>query len=154
MLASPLTVMAKDKDHHKDHNRGRHSQRTSSTHHHHGGDRHDWYRSRPSSSFTLSFGTGYAGRGYYYGPPGAAYYYERPDVRFYPTRESYYSNSYTRGYSPIELQRALANRGYYYGPIDGDIGPGSRNAIARYQADHGMSPSGSVTTSLLRSLNL
>ena len=38
--------------------------------------------SRPRSSFTLSQGTGYAGPGYYYGPPQVPYPYQGPDTRY------------------------------------------------------------------------
>lgn len=139
LLALPQTSQAKDKHH------------GSSSHHN---DR-DWqnYSSHPSSSFTLSLGNGYAGRGYYYGPPSAPYYYQRPEVRYYATREAapreYYGNS-----TDAAVQRALARRGYYQGSIDGDIGPQSRRAIARYQQDHGLRVTGSISSSLLRSLGL
>jgi hypothetical protein len=118
------------------------------------------YYSRPSSSFVVSFGTGYAGRGYYYGPPGVPYYYQAPGVRYYATRSvvprSYWGSGYGGGYesSDVAVQRALARRGYYHGAIDGDIGPASRRAITRYQVDHGLPVTGSITSSLLRSLGL
>lgn len=54
----------------------------------------------------------------------------------------------------VAVQRALAVRGYYRGEIDGDIGPVSRRAIASYQGDHGMEPTGDITTRLLRSLGI
>ena len=52
------------------------------------------------------------------------------------------------------VQQALARRGYYRGGIDGQIGSYSRQSIARYQADHGLRPTGMITSSLLRSLGL
>lgn len=52
------------------------------------------------------------------------------------------------------VQIALSRRGYYGGEIDGSIGPGSRNAIARYQQDQGMPVTGTINASLLRSLGL
>ncbi len=125
---------------------------------HHDRDRESDYRSRPRSSFTLNLGTGYAGRGYYYGPPGAAYYYQRSDVRYYRTRElaprEYYDPGYRVMPVGVSVQRALARQGYYRGVIDGDIGPYSRRSIARYQSDHGLYPSGNITPALLRSLGL
>lgn len=146
-FALPSVSFAKDKD--KDKDKDKHDK-----HHHHDHDR-SWYTSRPRSSFSLSFGTGYAGRGYYYGPPGAPYYYQQPGVTYYRTRESYYGNPVYHGDSvDYAVQRALARRGYYYGPIDGDIGPGSRNAIARYQRDRGLRITGSINSSLLRSLDI
>jgi hypothetical protein len=148
----------------------------SSSHHRHGGDRdrdrydrdhdhdHDYNRrvfySRPSSTFALGFGTGYAGRGYYYDPPGSSYYYNAPGVRYYASRTAvparYLGGGYASDYGGTDaaVQRALARRGYYNGPIDGDLGSGSRRAISRYQADHALAVTGSVTSSLLRSLGL
>lgn len=150
-LALPQGAEAKPK-HHK---------ARSSDHHHRDYDRHqdrDWYYSRPRSSFVLSFGTGYAGRGYYYGPAGVPYYYNAPGVRYYATRSVVPSEymGYSTGYGNADaaVQSALARRGYYYGPIDGDIGPMSSRAIARYQADHGLAVTGSITSRLLRSLGL
>ena len=116
------------------------------------------YHSRPRSSFTLNFGLGYAGRGYYYGPPGESYYYHRPEVRYYRTRElaprEYQGYDYRAMSVGASVQQALARRGYYRGGIDGHIGPYSRQSIALYQADHGLRPTGLITSSLLRSLGL
>ncbi|HYF36344.1 MAG TPA: peptidoglycan-binding domain-containing protein [Prosthecobacter sp.] len=52
------------------------------------------------------------------------------------------------------IQRALLNNGYYHGPIDGYIGRGSRSAIMRYQADHGLPATGIIDHLLLRALGL
>ena len=118
------------------------------------------YFSRPSNAFVLTMGNGYAGRGYYYGPANATYFYERQGVRYYRTREAvpqqYWGNNQSGNFSRTEasVQKALAQRGYYNGPIDGDMGPGSRSAVARYQADNGMKPTGAINDGLLRSLGL
>jgi hypothetical protein len=156
LLAFPLSSQAKDKHKYKDNHKS-HSQGRSSSHH----DDHDRqaYSSRPSSSFILSFGTGYAGRGYYYGPPNCPYHYERPGVRYYATREAapreYYSRENYRSNSvDAEVQSALARQGYYQGSIDGAIGPQSRRAIARYQQDRGLQVTGTISSSLLRSLGI
>ena len=128
----------------------------------HRGHEHDrdrqHYHSRPRTTFSLNLGTGYAGRGYYYGPPGVPYYYERSDVRYYRTRESapreYWGPGYSSASVEASVQQALARRGYYRGPIDGQIGPYSRREIARYQDDNGLRPTGLISSSLLRSLGL
>lgn len=123
------------------------------------GDDHDrqYYTSRPRSTFVLALGTGYAGRGYYYGPANSSYYYERSEVRYYATREAapreYWGRGGNDGYGS-QVQRALAQRGYYHGYVDGAIGPQSSRAIARYQADQGLRQTGSINSSLLRSLGL
>jgi len=128
----------------------------------HHDDRHDHahhvYYSHPRSSFTISFGSGYAGRGYYYGPPGAGYFYERPGVVFYGSH--YNAPRYNRdwGYSGYDrayaVQRALYRRGYYRGPIDGDVGPGTRRAIAQFEADNGLPVRGYVNGPLIDALGL
>lgn len=122
-------------------------------------DRQSYYTSRPRSTFVLSFGTGYAGSGYYYGPPNSPYYYERSDVRYYATREAapreyHQNNGYSGNSTDVSVQRALSSRGYYQGSIDGAIGPQSRRAIASYQRDNGLRSTGYIDSSLLRSLDL
>ena len=52
------------------------------------------------------------------------------------------------------VQRALARNGYYRGPIDGNIGPMSRRAIASYQNDHGLRVTGYPDGNLLNALGL
>lgn len=153
-----LAPLAEAKPRHHDRGRGH-----SGGHHHH--DRDVYVRS-PRSSFSLSFGSGYAGRGYYYGPPRSAYYYQRPGVVYYRTREAvprtYWSSpgSYGPGYSraghsdAARCQAALYRRGYYRGPIDGDIGPGSREAIRRYQHRNGLTITGYMDRGLMVSLGL
>jgi peptidoglycan hydrolase-like protein with peptidoglycan-binding domain len=56
--------------------------------------------------------------------------------------------------TPVAVQRRLAHLGYYHGAIDGEIGPHSRRAIRRYQADHGLPVTGEIDRPLLRSLGL
>jgi len=117
------------------------------------------YHSHPRSTFTLSFGTGYAGRGYYFGPPGVAYYYQRPGVAFYrswdtvPYSYRHYNDGPRNG-TAVTVQQALARLGYYRGSIDGDIGPGTRRAIMRFEAQNGMPVTGLVSNRLLRALNV
>lgn len=158
LLALPMLSVAKDKDKNGSHGRDHRSSSNDHRSDRNDRDRHA-YTSHPRSGFTLSLGTGYAGRGYYYGPPNSPYYYQRSDVRYYATRESvprqyYSSSSYQYGATEIAVQRALARSGYYRGTIDGQIGPASRSAIAHYQQDHGMRRTGEITTSLLQSLRL
>ncbi len=52
------------------------------------------------------------------------------------------------------VQLALARAGYYRGPVDGCLGPMSRQAVANYQADRGMRVTGNPNGSLLYSLGL
>lgn len=68
----------------------------------------------------------------------------------------YYVNTGYGNYaSPVSsVQASLANLGYYDGPIDGDAGPGTRNAIASYQNDHNLNVTGRIDGDLLQSLQL
>ncbi len=121
--------------------------------------RRRYFYSRPRSSFTLTFGTGYAGRGYYYGPPGMPYYYQAPGVTYYQTRSSVPSRYVVResvrpGSVDVSVQRALAREGFYNGPLDGDVGPGTRSAIASYQRARGLTVTGNINQSLLRALGI
>jgi hypothetical protein len=90
----------------------------------------------------LSLATGFnqAPQGGYYAPaaPVAYYGYESPR-----------SNTVEAA-----VQLALARAGYYRGPVDGFLGPMSRQAIANYQADHGMRVTGYPGRNLLYSLGL
>jgi hypothetical protein len=149
---TPGKALARDHDHDRDWSRDRHDRRWD-------GDDRRRYFSHPRSHFTLSFGTGWRGRGYYYGPPGVPYYYEAPGVVYYSSRAAvpsrYIVREVVRDDSlDVSVQRALARRGYYHGPIDGDIGPGSRSAIARYQRDHGFAVTGTINSTLLRALGI
>src|SRR5436189_6124590 len=78
-------------------------------HHHH----HGYYYSYPHTGFALSFGTGWLGQGYYYGPPGVPYYYERPGVtyyrNYYNAPRAYYGGAYY-GHSR-DVRRALHGLG-------------------------------------------
>lgn len=152
------------------HSRGKSHYSFSRHHHHHAGNRYDSrrhsYMNHPRSGFSLSIGNGYAGRGYYYGPPRSSYYYQRPGVTYYRTQAvvprvylsspGYYSASprYYRNHDAIRCQSALSRLGYYSGPIDGDIGPGSRAAIRRYQMRNGLAATGYLDSRLLISLGI
>ena len=144
-LAVPQTSQARD--HGGQNNRFSGSRNTSSR---------SAYLALPSSGFSLTLGTGYAGRGYYYGPPNSGYYYQRSDVHYYATREAapreYYG--YSGNSTSAAVQQALARRGFYRGSIDGQIGRQSSQAIANYQQQQGLRVTGNINQSLLRSLGL
>jgi N-acetylmuramoyl-L-alanine amidase len=52
------------------------------------------------------------------------------------------------------VQADLAQLGYYRGPIDGLFGVGTRTALTRYQIDHNLQVTGSLTNDTLQSLGL
>lgn len=159
-LALPQTTQARDHGDPPYQSRGRHSGNNNYNHNNnYNNQASSAYLSLPRTGFTLTLGTGYAGRGYYYGPPNSSYYYQRPGVMYYATREAapreYYGQSSYGGNSMgASVQSALARRGYYRGYIDGQIGPQSSRAIARYQSEQGLRVTGGINASLLRSLGL
>lgn len=103
----------------------------------------------------------------YYSGHSYSSHYVRP---YYPSYGYGYgpsvSVSVNRSYAPrysepsysdelaVDVQRELRRRGYYRGAIDGDVGPGTRSAIRDYQDDRGLSATGRIDRSLLRSLGL
>jgi hypothetical protein len=97
-------------------------------HHHHGGV--FLYRPYP-----------YYGYPYYYGPSFGVTIH-----RSYAPSDS--------GDLAADVQQQLRRRGYYHGPIDGDVGPGTRNAIRNYQDDRGLPVTGRIDRYLLRSLGI
>ena len=143
-LAGPFSAQGKDK-----HDRNDHGNKHHDSH-------HDWHDRGHGHSFSYHSYPSYRYGGYGYSP----YYYSRPSVGIsfysrpysvYRGREAY--SSYSDSLA-VDVQRELRRRGYYRGPIDGDIGPGSRSAIRAYQYDRGLSATGRIDSSLLRSLGI
>jgi len=83
------------------------------------------------------------------------HYWHHHHYRWYDGGWIIFNPGYAGGGSiPSAVQQSLSQQGYYNGPIDGDIGPGSSNAIANYQSDHGLTPTGQINDPLLQSLGL
>ncbi len=121
----------------------------------HGGHSGHW-----SSGYGYRGGHGYYHRGYGYGYGYGPYFGYSPvypvvvgggyySQRVYEGREVYHRDSVG-----ADVQVALRKRGYYSGAIDGDIGPGTRSAIRRYQRDHDLRATGAINDSLLDRLGL
>lgn len=53
-----------------------------------------------------------------------------------------------------QVQEALAQQGYYYGAIDGVLGPETRDAILRFQADNGLATTAAIDEPTLDTLGL
>lgn len=51
-------------------------------------------------------------------------------------------------------QQRLRELGYYRGPVDGEFGRNSRNALARFQRDNRLRPTGSLDERTLRALRI
>ena len=91
---------------------------------------------------------------YYYGAPHDYYNYydDYPDNSY---DESSYPGSSQGGNGIVSsVQSKLANLGYYKGSIDGVLGDETEAVIARYQEDHDLSVTGTVTAALLHALGL
>ena len=87
------------------------------------------------------------------------HYYNNHNYRWYQNGwliiDAGFSPEYSsRSSIASDVQARLADLGYYRGPIDGDIGPGSRNAIANYQDDNNLRVTGRINEPLLQSLQL
>ena len=108
-------------------------------------DRDAW---RSVSGFLSGLGNQIAGQGRRVVNPDSNRRYEQQ-------RNRYDDRQYARNDSmEASVQLALARNGYYRGPIDGNIGPMSRRAIANYQADHGLRVTGYPDGNLLNALGL
>ncbi|HEX8371704.1 MAG TPA: peptidoglycan-binding domain-containing protein [Chthoniobacterales bacterium] len=101
----------------------------------------------------------YYGYDYGYGYP----YYSRPRTTIaIGVTPTYYSGTVYRAERAsgnsvsleVAVQRKLAKEGYYHGPIDGDIGPASRSAIARFQQDNDLDVTGRINKELIEELDL
>jgi hypothetical protein len=107
------------------------------------------------------YGYGYYPYGYY--PYGPSSYY---DDGYYA--DGYGSNEYSQQQysapgdndsgggdaSVSQVQSALAREGYYDGTVDGSLGPATRNALRRYQRDHGLEVTGGINRAVIKALQL
>jgi hypothetical protein len=78
-----------------------------------------------------------------------SYPYNYDDEGTNPASDEYGNNS-----TVSAVQSALAKLGYYHGAIDGVEGDETQAALARYQEDHDLSVTGTVTAAILQSLGL
>jgi Putative peptidoglycan binding domain len=98
----------------------------------------------------------YYADGYY---PDDYYGYPYDDYDYYPydyDDESAYvdSDQYGNNATVSTVQSELAKLGYYHGAIDGVVGDETEAALARYQEDHHLSVTGTLTAATLQSLGL
>ena len=70
----------------------------------------------------------------------------------YPAQSEYDNGNPDSSVS--QVQAALARKGYYHGAIDGRLGPGTRNALRRYQRNHGLDVTGRVDRPVIEALGL
>jgi Putative peptidoglycan binding domain len=109
----------------------------------------DWWRHHYSNIIFVSGGWWYWNTGYWYPAwgyaPGAYYPYDGPIYG--------YSNL-APDQVVVNVQTQLARNGYYNGPIDGALGPMTRQAIAAFQADHGLAVTSTVDEPTMATLGL
>lgn len=95
------------------------------------------------------YGYGWNGGGYYDTPYGYAYSDAADDGSGYAQQPAPTGDSLA-----TDVQAALNQQGYDAGPADGDVGPQTRNAIAAFQQDHGLTPTGRINSALLSALKI
>ena len=108
-----------------------------------------WWRSHYDRVIFVNNGWYYWNAGYWFPAwgyaPGVSYVYDGPIYGY-------------NGLSPdrvtVDVQEQLARAGYYDGPIDGVLGPMTREAIAAYQADNGLAITSAIDEPTLATLGL
>jgi hypothetical protein len=84
----------------------------------------------------------YPAWGYY---PGYSYEYDGPIYGY---------NGLAPDQVTVNVQVQLQRDGYYSGPVDGILGPQTREAIAAFQADHGLAITSAIDEPTLATLGL
>jgi Putative peptidoglycan binding domain len=109
-----------------------------------------WWRSHFSTIVFVGGGWWYWDAGYWFPAWGYAPY------TYYPYDGPIYTGY--AGLAPdrviVEVQSQLQRDGYYAGPIDGVLGPMTRQAIADFQADHGLATTASIDEPTLDTLGI
>jgi hypothetical protein len=108
-----------------------------------------WWRSHFNTIVFVNSGWYYWNAGYWYPAWGYAPY------GYYPYDGPIYGyNSMSPDQVVVNVQDQLQRDGYYAGPIDGVLGPMTRQAIAAFQADHGLAVTSAVDEPTLATLGL
>jgi len=108
-----------------------------------------WWRSHYDRIIFVSGGWYYWNSGYWYPAWGYA------SGGYYPYDGPIYGyNDLTPDQVVVNVQAQLQRDGYYSGPVDGVLGPMTRQAIAAFQADHGLAITSAVDRPTLSSLGL
>jgi len=63
-----------------------------------------------STDFVLTYGNGWSGAGYYYGPPGLSYYHRVPGVYYYHTRDVVPAHYWDRWHGDMRYYGGPARR--------------------------------------------
>ncbi len=108
----------------------------------------DWWRQHfriviiNNNAFFFDAGFWFPALGYF---PGAYYPYDGPIYAY---------NGLTPDQVVVNVQAQLQQDGYYAGPVDGVLGPATRDAIAAFQADHGLAVTAEIDPATVSTLGL
>src|SRR5437763_11091216 len=108
-----------------------------------------WWRSHYDRIIFVNNGWYYWNAGYWFPAWGYA-----PSVSYVYDGPMYGYNGWTPDRITVEVQQQLARAGYYDGPIDGLLGPMTREAIAAYQAENGLAITSAIDEPTLATLGL
>jgi Putative peptidoglycan binding domain len=108
-----------------------------------------WWRSHYDRIIFVNNGWYYWNAGYWFPAWGYA-----PSVSYVYDGPIYGYNGWTPDRVTMGVQEQLARAGYYDGPIDGVLGPMTREAIAAYQADNGLAVTSAIDEPTLATLGI
>jgi hypothetical protein len=108
-----------------------------------------WWRSHYDRIIFVNNGWYYWNAGYWFPAWGYA-----PSVSYVYDGPIYGYNELSPDQVTVNVQEQLARAGYYDGPIDGLLGPMTREAIAAYQADNGLAITSAIDEPTLATLGL
>jgi Putative peptidoglycan binding domain len=109
----------------------------------------NWWRSHYDRIIFVNSGWWYWNAGYWFPAWGYA-----PSVSFVYDGPIYGYNGLSPDQVTVNVQQQLAAAGYYDGPIDGVLGPMTREAIAAYQADNGLAVTSAIDEPTLATMGL
>ncbi len=108
-----------------------------------------WWTSHYNRIVFVSGGWWYWNAGYWFPAWGYA-----PSVSYVYDGPIYAYGGLTPDQVTVNVQESLAAAGYYDGPIDGVLGPMTREAIANYQADNGLAITSAIDEPTLATMGL
>jgi putative peptidoglycan binding protein len=108
-----------------------------------------WWRSHYNRIVFVNNGWWYWNAGYWFPAWGYA-----PYVSYVYDGPIYAYNGLSPDQVTVNVQQQLAAAGYYDGPIDGVLGPMTREAIANYQADNGLAVTSAIDEPTLATMGL
>jgi hypothetical protein len=108
-----------------------------------------WWRSHYTRIVFVNNGWWYWNAGYWFPAWGYA-----PSVSYVYDGPIYAYNGLSPDQVTVNVQEQLAAAGYYDGPIDGLLGPMTREAIANYQADNGLAVTSAIDEPTLATMGL